>query len=254
MSEIKKYITAGCIIISISLILILLYVLLFKGKLSNGGAISQIYRDINTDKIYNPDDILPSTPGKYSSYLKSSYLEDGISYIINKNGFLLNSISNLPPNKIATIVFGDIKDGPFVLQIQTNNEGILYFNDKLEGLPIGLMNYISHIYIQYITYQKNTILNYEGIPKYSNVVPYNTPIATYTVLSDSDIKNNYKLPYNMSIISTGVCPDCFDSNKKLISNVTFKKTFNAIIDSTKTLFYPVSGDIDEQTFCSKICS
>ena len=258
MSKIKNYVIAGSIIVIIIFVCVIIFMNVNKNSVNidKKNITKQIYKDINTDKIYNPDDIFPSTPGKYSTYLK--YLgnqNDTHSFTATKKGFLLNSISNLPPNKITSIgiYFNNNVIDPYIMRIQNNNEGILYFNDKLEALPIGLMNDISSIFVGFESSNHNTILNYEGIPKYSNVDPYNTPIANYTVISDLDIKNNYKLPYNMSILLTGVCPVCFDSNKKLISNVTFKETINAYIDGIKTVLKPVSGNIDSRLFCSKIC-
>jgi len=58
-----------------------------------------IYRDVNTDKIYNPDDVFPVTPGNYSRYLQPIpglpfSLTKAFGYIINKNGTINMELYN----------------------------------------------------------------------------------------------------------------------------------------------------------------
>ena len=219
--------------------------------------------------IYNPDDALPSTPGNYSRYLK---LVDGIPsstavfrYNIQSDSFLLNSISNLPPNTVQQLLFDDL-----TVQIEVNNDGVLYFNDNNDSLPTGLlfMSGVKEISIYMTggvdivpgpTTNKNiqpgptTIDKYYGVPPYSNIPPYNAPVGNYTVLSDAD-KAKYNLPYSINILSTGICPACIDSNKNKISNVTYKKMFKLVIDKMLKLI-PVTMDSPTvgREFCNKIC-
>lgn len=218
----------------------------------------KIYRDANSAKIYNPDDIFPDAPGKYSRYLKPYLGQPSASepfcYTISKNGFLLNSISNLPPNIIVLIVLDD-----FAMRLKVNNEGILYFNDNFESLPIGLMSDIKNVYFAFINNEMQSITHYDPQLLYSNNIPYNTPIGNYIILNEID-KNKYIIPYNMTVDLTGICPPCCDPNSKLISNITFIEKTNLVIDNdistiagktTKTMFYPISG---QNYDCRKICS
>jgi len=215
-----------------------------------------IYRDVNTDKIYNPDDVFPVTPGNYSRYLQPIpglpfSLTKAFGYIINKNGTLLKSISNLPPNKVILLSFDD-----FIINIQTNNDGILYFNKDSTPLPIGMMSDINTIRILLRSGKdlvKNTIQNYEGTPKYNNSPPYNMPIGNYVILNDTDMKNTYKLPYKIQVVATGVCPPCFDSNKNTINNKTYTATYEFNIDGKKTLVDHIDGQSQGHDFCIKLC-
>jgi hypothetical protein len=237
-------------IIILSCVIYLIYLIHFK-KEKYVSIYPNIYKDID-NKIYNPEDKLPTIPGNYSIYTNPFYTEtDAFIYSLSKGGFLLNSISNLPPNKVVTLIFGDKIQTGFRINIQVNNDGILYFNDKLEGLPVGLINDISNIYLLLERNEKyNTIFNYENIPLYNNNKPYNTPIENYTVLKDTD-KNNYKLSYEMLLEATGVCAPCLDTELKPKVNVTFKETIKIVINNEKTDFFPLSSNGSD--FCKKIC-
>ena len=213
-----------------------------------------IYRDTNSQNIYNPDDIFPLTPGNYSRYLKPIpnrpfSLTKPFGYTINKNGNLLKSISNLPPNKVLILSFDDL-----YITIQTNNDGILYFNKDSMPLPIGLMSDINTVSIYFAVGRVNTISNYEGIPKYNNSSPYNMPIGNYLILNDIDMKNTYKLPYKIQVLATGVCPPCLDSNKNEINNKTYTATYEFNIDDKKTIIDHIDGESQGVEFCSKLCS
>jgi hypothetical protein len=251
-----SYLSKNIILIGTLISLGLIIYFTFYFKTSNNKINSKsntIYRDISTDKIYNPEDIFPTVPGNYSRYLQPIptlpvSLTKSFGYIINKNGMLLKSISNLPPNKVVYLSF----DNLFIV-IQTNNDGILYFNKDSTPLPIGIMTDINTIRIDFAVERINTISNYEGIPKYNNSSPYNMPIGNYVILNDTDMKNTYKLPYKIQILATGVCPPCLDSNKNTINNKTYTVTYELNIDGKKTIIDHIDGESQGHELCLKLC-
>jgi hypothetical protein len=145
----------------------------------------------------------------------------------------------------------------FIINIQTDNNGILYFNKDSTPLPIGMMPDISSIRINFRCGEElsiNTIQNYEGTPKYNNCTPYNMPIGNYIILNDTDMQNTYKLPYKLQVVATGVCPPCFDSNKNTINNKTYTATYEFNFDGKKSLPPDhIDGESQGHDFCVKLC-
>ena len=223
------YLILLIIVIFVSILTFLIYNITHSKE-----SLTQIYKDASINKIYGPNE--SPKEGDFYSYMELHRTEGDPSFYsymfdISNKADVIYSISNLPPNFKVSLIFTD-----YYFNMMSDKDGILYFNNKHEALPMLLLPYNDVI----IELEGNNLFDY--YKKIDDKI-FNSPIAHYGILTSDERKSILLLDEVPFVIDTTLlCP-----NKKNV-----KYSINTIIkEGNITIPYNPSQQEDVIKKCSE---